>query len=287
LDEDLPESNEEAGTSIEVTELFPGIAEEFGLDNFITRLRQTLSAAHQNSMERGLAVTLNGLPLDFSVADLLVSDELAPAFRSITSHHDNVDVFVKMYAGLATSDPAKAGWNVFCNGRLILEADKSRKTGWGDSNPNYHNEYARFRGFVFFDSDKAALLPWNTTKSDVDADSPVYRAVRLQMIQMMRPIIDFLIRVAAEKKRQDNDDPTLLETKIGEARPVRLTALPARETLLVPYEQARLVARNTVRICFNADRSHVDEVKKVLKVGTYRQVGEQVFEYYRKMECSE
>ena len=81
---------------------------------------------------------------------------------------------------------------MFCNGRLILEADKSRTTGWGDGNPQYHNQYARFRGYVFFDSDHAGLLPWTTTKSNVDADSPIFRAVRLEMLYMMRPIIDFL-----------------------------------------------------------------------------------------------
>jgi hypothetical protein len=286
LDEDLPEAQETAGTTIEVSELLSGIADEFRLENFETRLRNILSAAHQSSMERGLAITLNGVPLSFSPADLLRSDELMPAYRAITSRHDDIEIQVKLYVGLGKSEPSDAGWSVFCNGRLILEADKSRKTGWGDSNPNYHNEYARFRGFAFFDSDKAVVLPWNTTKSDVDEDSPVYRAIRLQMIQMMRPVIDFLIKVAAEKKRHDSDDPTALETKIAATRPTSLGQLAPQEVFLAPTVVAPPPPVRTItRVCFNAQKADVDEVKRTLGVSTNYEVGEEVFAYYLRMEC--
>ena len=289
LDEDLPDAGDEAGTTIEVTELLSGIADEFHLENFQTRLRQVLSSAHQDSMERELAISLNGVPLTFSVAELLQSNELIPVFRTVTSRYNDVPVQVKIYAGLGESEPSKAGWNIFCNGRLILEADKSRKTGWGDSNPNYHNEYARFRGYVFFDSDKAAALPWTTTKSDVDADAPVYRAIRLQLIQIMRPVIDFLIKVAAEKKKQDSDDPTPLETKLAATTPTSLSELPEQETFRPPTVAMPISTptRTHVRIAFDALKTEADEAKKSLRASSYKETGEKVFAYYRKMELEQ
>ena len=83
-------------------------------------------------------------------------------------------------------------------------ADQTLTTGWGEGDgrtiPKYHNQFARFRGFAFFDSDNTGLLPWNTTKTGVDADSPIFRAVRLAMITLMRPVIDFLNKLDKEKE---------------------------------------------------------------------------------------
>jgi len=41
---------------------------------------------------------------------------------------------VEVFAGISDeNNPSReAGWHVFCNGRLILDADKTYRTGWGD-----------------------------------------------------------------------------------------------------------------------------------------------------------
>ena len=49
----------------------------------------------------------------------------------------------------------RQGWYVCCNGRFILEADQTIKTGWGEvgnkiSIPKSHHQFARFRGYAFF-----------------------------------------------------------------------------------------------------------------------------------------
>src|SRR5699024_2888517 len=63
------------------------------------------------------------------------------------------------------------GWNVLCNGRLILSSDKTPKTGW----KAWHSEYNGFVGEVSFCSDDARLLPWNTTKTDILETAPCYQ----------------------------------------------------------------------------------------------------------------
>jgi len=83
-----------------------------------------------------------------------------------------------VWVGVAKSSPADAGWYVYCNGRMVIRADQTLTTGWGMSGeksiPKYHNEFARFRGFTYFTSENASLLPWNTTKRRQEPRFRVY-----------------------------------------------------------------------------------------------------------------
>ena len=60
----------------------------------------------------------------------------------------------------------------------MLGADQTIVTGWGEGNsrtiPKYHNDFARFRGYVFLESVVTSHLPWNTTKTGVSRDSVVF-----------------------------------------------------------------------------------------------------------------
>ena len=135
-------------------------------------------------------------------------------------------VVVRQIAGVGRRNPADAGWYVFCNGRMVLKADQSEITGWGEPNverlPKYHNNYAWFRGCVFFDSEDSASLPWNTTKDGVDQDSGLYRTVKTEMVTMMTPVIQFLREVASEE-----DEEPLTEV-LNNASQVSLTTLLGR-----------------------------------------------------------
>jgi len=71
--------------------------------------------------------------------------------------------------------------------------------------PKFHGQFARFRGYVFLDATDASLLPWNTTKTGVDIDTDVWRNTYLSMRLAMRPVIDFLNKVADEQERSEAD----------------------------------------------------------------------------------
>jgi hypothetical protein len=282
LQENVEQSS--VGTKITVTDLFTGIAEEFALTNFETRLRSALAAAHQQSLSRGLHILVNGVPLTFSAASVLSSNQIVPVEKKMQLGANGDRVDVRILAGVGESDPPKAGWNVFCNGRLILDADKTRVTGWGDSNPHYHNEYARFRGFVFFDSDNAALLPWNTTKSAVDEDSPSYRGVRLEMIQIMAPIIRYLAQIAKEKKQQQNDDPTPSEIPLQKAQPTGIYNVKSADVFRAPVPRTEVARPSTERISYEKPKTEIQKLKTKLNVRTAKEVGEKTFDYYVRME---
>lgn len=77
LEEDLRNvPPDQRRTTIEVVSLHGNIAEDFGLENFISRLRQEIRLAHQKTIEDGMAISLNGVSLEAYPLELLSSDEL-------------------------------------------------------------------------------------------------------------------------------------------------------------------------------------------------------------------
>jgi len=280
----------ERGTKITVAPLQESVAEDFGLDNFLSRLRYEIRQAHQQTMDRGLAISLNGIPLQSHPLELSSSEELQPAFLEKTFSHNGGSVDVKVYAGISKSDPRAAGWYIYCNGRMIMGADQTFTTGWGEGGectiPKYHNQFARFRGFAFFDSDEAGLLPWNTTKTGVDADSPIFRAVRLQMLTLMRPVIDFLNRLDAEKKEVEADYRPLNDA-VDKAQPASVAEVRTSSHFVSPKPAPRPTLPRLGRITYNKPLDKIDKVKKALKVSTLKDVGEKTFDYFYERECED
>ena len=74
---------------------------------------------------------------------------------------------------------------MFCNDRLLLARDKSRLTGWGEAVAAYHPQFRQFRGYVFL-TGEASDMPWTTTKTAVDEDSPVFRAIQTDMFDALQ-----------------------------------------------------------------------------------------------------
>jgi hypothetical protein len=173
---------------------------------------------------------------------------------------------------------------------MLMGADQTITTGWGEGGEytitKYHNQFARFRGFVFFDSDEAGLLPWNTTKTGVDADSPIFRATRLQMITLMRPVIDFLNRLDAEKKEVETDYKPL-EQAVANAVVASIAKVQTFSSFVAPKPTPRPSLPRTGRIQYNKPLDKINKVKKVLMVSSLKDVGEKTFDYFYDRECED
>ncbi len=279
------------GTTIAVDTLHPSNAADFELETFQSRLRDELERRHQESIGRGLAITLNRTPIHVNPNTLLQSGDIQPAVRefSLNGAADKVDV--KLYCGVAESSPRDAGWYVFCNGRLVMEADQSSVTGWGARDgqaiPSYHNQFATFRGYVFMESDDAGRLPWNTTKTGVDADSEVFRNVRQEMLQVMRPVIDFLNRLDDEKDREESEGPGPLTVAVEAARAVPLAKTKPSALFVSPEPKPKPKPKATGRIQYDRPVSQIAAAKEVLGATTYVEVGERTFDYFYEAECED
>jgi hypothetical protein len=182
-------------------------------------------------MGNGLEISLNGDELVATDSAVATSDLLKPAARSFAiTTSEFGDLVVKIVVGVAPTgatgvdedaEPEEqsraardAGWLVFGNGRLLLANDKTHLTGWGSGRkkiPQYHNQYARFRGFVYMEANNAGAIPWNTMKTSVDPDSPIWRQVLDQMIETARSIIDLLNQAKVERQlaTDEMETPTL------------------------------------------------------------------------------
>lgn len=291
---------DEQGTTVTVTQLNEGVAAEFGLADFATRLKQELKSKLRDPIARGLAVTINAIPVDSEPLTVLAGRDLNPAFKELRFPPTGPKpVLVKLYCGLGASDDprasrAAAGWHVFCNGRLILEGDKTAVTGWGEdagdvSIPAFHGQYNNLRGYAYFDCDDPSKLPWNTTKTGFNADSPLYRAVRLEMMRMMLPVKAFLDRLKEEKSaKSDTGEAGPLESLLLKAEIADVQDVAVRRAFeLPPMKQKRKPAGPIMqKIQYEKPLKMVEEAKNLLKARSWKEVGEKTFDYFYRAEVA-
>lgn len=211
--EDTPRAKMTAGTRIRVTELYDHIAECFDEDNnsFVETLRKKVSQLFAIIIEKGFEVTVNDVrvePLELNLFAPEKSDfddlSLIPPYV-FDARIDDITVLVAVgfYRPLATETELRnekrmarvrsdAGWTVICNDRVVLHADTSAVTGWGQSNvPRFHNQFISIAGVVVFRGKHAWKLPLNTTKRGLDTSSEIYLFVKNYMMEGMKKFTDF------------------------------------------------------------------------------------------------
>jgi Histidine kinase-, DNA gyrase B-, and HSP90-like ATPase len=279
-------SQAETGTTITVKALHPNVAEDFGRDNFVSHLHEIVGSALQVPIAMGLEATVNEVVVVSEMPVLSRSKTIKPVARTIEygpkgpSH-----VRVRLYAGVGEGDLHGAGWNVYCNGRLVLASDQSATTGWGAAKPvsipSYHNEFHRFHGFVFFDAEDAGALPWNTPKTGIDTDSPIFRRVKTEMILAMRPVIDMLNALKVEENPSSKPTTRTATKAYERAKPLPLRELPKQATFSWPVSKGRIDAKEAlILIRYQKLRTAVDRAKRLLGVTTPEAVGEATFEFW-------
>lgn len=240
--------------------------------------------AHRIGLEKGLRITINGTPLQTARFELLKSDVIKPGYSSAEFNGSKSALNVSLYVGIGDSGPKEAGWYVFCNGRMVLEADQTSRTIWGGelgeiNIPKIHNQFSRFRGYAFFDSDDQKRLPWTSTKSGINLSSQEYREVRGMMMQLSRPVISFLNELDNEKDGESRPRQTAVEA----AKRIPLSEIDQTPTPFTYYGD-RAKGSDMARICFQRAKAEVERVKKNLDVSTNREVGEGVFDYFIRYE---
>jgi hypothetical protein len=291
------------GTDIIVTKVHPQVADHFKSEQFIQELRQQLTSKLETSLANGLTVKVNGESLKPHIRKLVSDKALAPGKKRFTlAGSKGKKVTVELWCGLGkpeshSSARAESGWYVFCNGRMLLEADKTTATGWGveddESIPAYHPQFNDFRGYAYLDADDAADLPWNTTKTALDTDHPVYRSVRQHMVALARPVINYF-----NKRKEENDalkaagdeGSGRLQSLFDDAKTMPLDDITARAAFSAPPVQAIRAARRgpaLQRIQFDADAKKAEEVRDHLGVSSWMAVGREVFDYYYNAECGD
>jgi hypothetical protein len=274
----------ENGTYIRVDNLNKEVASTFSEDSFLMGLRSDIERLLNLSLEKGLAISLNGVSLN-KRGIVLFND----ASKPYVAQGKIGNVSYKVVAGLShVGDPSSSGWYIYCNDRLVLESDTSEITGWAmDGIPKFHVDFVMFKGVVFLDSEETIDLPLTTTKRGIDATSEVYKSVLFFMKEGLSSVLAFLKKI----RRFDdeaNDYRKLLgeqEDKITVVNLKNLT-IDSPRVFIEPVIDMETVAEKNeyCRISFSAPRKIADLAKENSDTSSYKQLGEYIFKYYVEME---
>ncbi|SDO07946.1 ATP-binding protein [Geodermatophilus sp. DSM 45219] len=300
-----PASGSGVGTVVTVDRLHESVAEDFGDPLILAQLREQIRMRHQSVLQQGLTITLNGQRLRGFAPQLLTGPDFKPINRSLFVPSGSDGVNARIVAGIVAgdddlkdegqaedfTDPGQAGWWVFCNDRLLLIAERTFLTGWGDGTAAYHPQYRRFRGYVYLTSLDASLLPWNTTKTSVDQDSRVWRVVRGEMKKALAEVLSVINRLKSERQYGDDVDDMPVFKALSHSSSVPVNDLAQSDTLVAPQpSQASRRPRSrptTQKIQYNVEIERFQAAAEVLNVGTAADVGRRTFDYFFDREVED
>ena len=283
--EDINTSIEKCGTKIIVKKLNKGISDNLKLEYFQNQLVSYIEKYRTTAVEDGLEIYVNKKKITFIKEELVKSKNITPFSKKVEV--GNVSIWV--LAGVAPKGkPENAGWYIYCNGRLVVHADKTTLTGWGtDGIRLYHPSLAVFRGFVFFESTDLEELPWNTTKTSVDESSMYYISAKTLMKEATLQILNLINTISAI---DDDIDKEQVEKIIYDKS--NLVALNT-DTIMsfkihekdfafeIPMQKA---SEKMSTIMYKKPYKEIEQVKKLLNVSSNREVGEKTYEYYLSRE---
>lgn len=297
-----PPSPDAVGTEILVSDLHSSVRDDFSSSQTIAGLRYQLRMRHREAMERGMLIMLNDEAVRPFVPQLLASDAIRPINRDFRIEEEAGTVFVRIYCGIAPApdrnrnideDRAEnfvreidAGWYVFCNNRLLISADRSMLTGWGNGLPVYHPQYRLFRGYVYLDSENSELLPWNTTKTGVDTDSRIWRRVFTDVLQAGQEVVQFLNRLKAERQASETEDDQPLGDAVAAAPPHALSQISGSSNLNYP-RPAPVVRPATQKIQYSVDNDRFDSVAEALQTTNRAEVGRKTFDFFYRHQIDD
>ncbi len=277
------------GTSILINKLNPNISNQFYDSTFKTTLIMAIARDYSFIISAGFRIYIDEIQVPQYNYELRENEELVPLSKS----YEDGGVDIRIVAGIIDDIPDdipidlkpdkvdRYGWFIVCNNRIVLPADKTTRTIWGDDNYNvWHNQYNGFAGFVFFSCDDPKLLPWTTTKRDVDTGDPLYRRTVGEMKAVTDEYIAYTNRRKADLEKAKNAEKSNQMVNVKVLTTNRGLTLPS-----VGFAEDNPKVESAT-ISYSKPKEEVDEVKKSLGNWSMsnRDVGRATFDYYRKME---
>lgn len=281
VSEPVVDETKDTFTKVEIKGIHASISSDFSDLAFQASLLKSISSYHSLLIINGLRIFVNGQIAESQLPKMLMSDSVLPHVSNLKT--DGVEVLIR--AGLMTSGPDDAGWTVFCNDRMILRADKTSLTGWGmkegQRTPQYHNQFSKFRGFVYINSDDGLKLPWNTTKSSLDPENSLYKSVVLpEMVLTMRKLIDILNELDREKEAElQGFAPGPLSVSLSEAK-VTSQIVELKEQVFEIRRRSMKAEELQTAIQFRRPKALVNRVIEHMGVVSAVAVGEHLFDTY-------
>ncbi|WCT56770.1 ATP-binding protein [Paenibacillus kyungheensis] len=254
--------------------------EQFDLPSFEKQLIEEIKSKVGRKLDKGLKININGAKIKNDIFEIIDNEIIKPAYFEKVYQNVNIKIIV----GLGKREPSRSGWYIFCNDRLILAADKSFITGWGDNHSLYHNDVAWFRGYVFFESTDALLLPWTTTKTGIDVENDAFRFARTQMMIMMKSLTKYLRDVASQS--EDGNDS--IKEFINSSSAIKIEQVNFNILNISPKLPS--LNKNTPkerRISYLMSIDKIEKAQELTGISTLKDIGAYTFNYYLEMDGEE
>lgn len=281
------------GTKIHISELNEITRANFDCQQsgFDEKMRKQISVTYGVMISKGLEISVNGTIVKSVPLLLKIGKEVSPYVYK--AKIGDVDVFLAIGLtsplidgeGTPEDDPPKyssqcAGWTILCNDRVVLYADKTILTGWGEADvPQFHPQYNPINGIVAFNSGDVRALPTTTTKRGVDASNPIYLAVKNFMREGTKACVkftnDWKKREAEVKEKissvksipfqtlKEHTNDYVQTKKTGKASSNANEAI-AKAQLPMPKQQASTKVTCSVSV----ERAHIQVVAKFLNISS-------------------
>lgn len=287
-------------TSIRITELKEDAKKQFADAQFLIDLTNEIALEHLFAINKGLKIKINSdIQLSAPKITLVETKDIKPGYWS---HVFKNGLKAEILVGISEDLGEEGGWYIFCNDRLILGPDTTEVTGWkggkgksgreGKELPKYHDQYFRFRGYVFFNADDSSKLPWTTSKTGIDIDSPEFSYVKAQMILMGKQIKIMLDNMKKERERDNPKEERQLNIRIEEA-----TQTSVKEVSVILLHKTKLLeayvypeklfnpapkASSETKISFSKPLKKVKQAMEYFNVDSPHDAGSQAFDYFHK-----
>lgn len=290
------ELNFNNGVRIEIKKLSDSLKTYLKMRNNVETLRDKIGSAYRELLENGVTISINGEKIHYS-SEYLYEARFLESY--VNSYHigKNKEIAIRIIAGVGDPSPKDAGWNIICNGRAVIQKDRTELTGWestydseedigvdeafqGKILPAFHNDFARFRGYVYIDCDDPNQLPLNTTKDSIDQQHFVYQFIFQEMRNVMRHILPGLRRLQEtirDCKRESKIPPSELFQK------QKVTAYIASEKTEFRLELSEYHATEKLKtIPLYLDEKTVEEWKIHFQAETNKALGEEIKKFVQE-----
>ena len=275
------------GTKIEVTNLYDGVSNQFKDGVFKSSLMEDIKKLLNFSIIKGISISMNGTKIEGTDIEMIVSDSIKPYVKN----GEKDGVRYRIIAGLSgVGSTKKSGWYIYCNDRLVLEADQSTLTGWGYNGvPQWHVNYVMFVGVVFFDAEETIKLPLTTTKKGVDASHPVYLAALYYMRSAMKAIFPYLRKIAQLGSEANAYRVELFQQekkeKVDQLKQLSFDGVKEERFEAAKIESEILdKTKNVRRISYDVPRKIADKTRLHAEVDSFKELGLTTFYYYVRQE---
>jgi hypothetical protein len=276
-------SEKQAGTSITITDLREEVALRIKEGGVPKNILNDAATTYPYFLNRCVKLRINATDVEPKPIILGEMDGVVGAAREKLNYNGvNVNLVATVAPGERTTE--EAGWNILCNGRAVVRANKGDLTGWGSDLASFQPKYRSFVGIASFESNVPLNLPWTTTKRNINRESGVFIHTRNLMITMSKPIVTFLNSQYPSSPTSEAGD---IRNAVGAVKPVSFREIASKPRSGFSYTPPKKKEKMMDWVRFQAPVALLDKIRRHLRRPSMSasEICRHTLDHFVKTEC--